>query len=48
VEGTPAPGAVTPSQSRLALLDQLASSPDVSPATREWANHVLDLLLGRG
>lgn len=45
--GMAAPGAATPDQSRLALLDQLSSSPDVSAATREWAAHVMDLLLGR-
>lgn len=42
----PGNGASTPSQSRLAMLDMLANSPDVSPTTREWAQNLMDALLG--
>lgn len=44
---SPSPTAVVnPMQSRLAMLDALANSPDVSPTTREWAQNLIDLLLG--
>lgn len=44
--GPATPGAVAPDQQRLAVLDALAHSPDVSATTREWAKLVIDRLLG--
>lgn len=45
----PPPGSqATPDQGRLALLYALQSAQDVSPETREWAGHVIDILLTRG
>lgn len=38
----------TPAQSRLQLLYALSSSPDVDPVTREWAQVVIEHLLGPG
>jgi hypothetical protein len=40
-----APGAVNPQQDRIALLDYLATAPDVSEQTREWAKTVLEMLI---
>lgn len=40
------PQVQTPQQGRLLILDQLANSPDVSAETREWAQHVLEILMG--
>lgn len=39
------PGAVNVSQARIALLDALSSSREVSDETREWASLVLEMLL---
>jgi hypothetical protein len=39
-------GAVDPMQKRMALLDSLANSGEVSATTRAWAQHVIALLLG--
>lgn len=48
--GTPQPNpvqsAVNAQQQRLALLDQLASNPQVSDDTRQWAQQVIKLLTG--
>ena len=39
------PGAANLSQARIALLDALSSSQDVSTETREWAQIVLEMLI---
>lgn len=48
--GMPAPdpmaGAANAQQGRLLLLQQLASSPDVSSTTREWASNLVKVLAG--
>jgi hypothetical protein len=44
----PVASAQTPQQSRLALLDALANSPQADPQTREWAQHVIRALLTPG
>lgn len=41
-----APGAANPAQDRIALLDYLASAPEVSETTREWAKNMLEILVG--
>jgi hypothetical protein len=40
----PMAGVQTAQQARLSLLYMLSSSPDVSPTTRQWAQHVIDAL----
>jgi hypothetical protein len=43
----PAPTpALTPQQDRLSFLQALANSPRVHPNTREWAQSVLEVLMG--
>lgn len=42
----PLAGAQTPAQGRLLILDMLANNPDVSPATREWAQMMVRALVG--
>lgn len=42
----PVAGAANAQQGRLIVLQQLASSPDVSQTTREWASTVLKSLVG--
>ncbi|RMF62345.1 MAG: hypothetical protein D6746_04175, partial [Bacteroidetes bacterium] len=37
---------LTGAQKRLAILDVLANSPDVSDATREWAKMMIRILAG--
>ncbi len=46
LEGAPTPNApaASPEAARLALLEQLASSQEVSETTREWAQVVLEAL----
>lgn len=44
---TGSPSAVSGAQRRLAILDALASSDEVSEETREWAQLVLDKLASR-
>ena len=39
------PTAVNGAQARLRALDQLANNPNVSKATRDWAEHVMKLLV---
>lgn len=36
----------TPQQGRLLVLERLANSPNVSAETREWAEHILEILIG--
>lgn len=42
----PVTGAANAAQGRILVLQQLASSPDVSNTTREWASTVLKVLIG--
>lgn len=44
--GSPSPSTASSAQQRLAVLDMLSSSPNVSAATREWAANFRDALLG--
>lgn len=44
--GLPTPAVATPAQGRLLVLQQLASSGDVSDETRQWAQMVLKVLIG--
>jgi hypothetical protein len=48
VAPTSQPAPQTRPQQTLFTLDLLSRSPDVSSATREWAKHVLTVLLGNG
>lgn len=43
---SPAAAGVSAMQARLALLDQLASSQEVSEVTREWARTVIETITG--
>jgi len=44
----PAPAPVlTAAQQRVRILDLLANNPDVAPSTREWAESVRRVLIGR-
>lgn len=43
---SPQPGAADPNQARIGYLHTIASSPDVSEATKEWANMALRRLIG--
>lgn len=42
--GTPA--VADPRQGRLAILDALSTDPNVAPETREWAQSVIEALIG--